>query len=162
MISTPLQSESSETFFAMKYFNWADNLAMNGVPISPNRHTLLNRQRPLSHSHKQQWEKLTRSDTITIEPISFWYFLSLFPSLVQNFFRFPRRPEPPTPLLVHLCPWSDSINSKKEQFLWFDDREQVRNVSEYGEKDLFFRYSEWCVVVVWMWTIVNDSIHVEI
>lgn len=143
----------------MKYFNCADNLAINGVP----------KRTKLSHQYESKSERVkgsesvfTWSDTITIESISLWNFLSLSPRLVQNFFRFPRRPEPPTPLLVHFRPRCDSVDREEEQFLWFDHGEQVRDVGEYGEKDLFFRDSERGVVVVWMRTVVDDSIHVEI
>jgi hypothetical protein len=69
---------------------------------------------------------------------------------------------PSTTLLVHLCPWSNAIDSHEEHLLGLNHAKQDLNVVENVGKYFFFCDAEMWVVVIRMRTIVNYAIHVEI
>lgn len=104
----------------------------------------------------------TWRDTIGVKAFALWQLFATSFGLVDDFLRLPRGPEPPTTLLIHLGSRCDTIDSKEEEFLWLDDREQVRDVGEDGEEDVFFRDAERGIVIVRVRAIMNDAVHVEV
>ena len=104
----------------------------------------------------------TWRDTIRIKAVALWQLFATSFGLVDDFLCLPCGPEPPTTLLVHLGSRCDTVDSKEEEFLRLDDREQVRNVGKDGEEDVFFRDAERGIVIVRVRAIVNDAIHVEV
>lgn len=68
--------------------------------------------------------------------------------------------EPTTSLLVHLCPRGNTVNRHEEDLLGLDLGEEVIDVREYGEDDLFFGYPI-VDIVLGGWrvrTVMNDTV----
>ena len=64
-------------------------------------------------------------------------------------------------LLVLFGAWRDSIHGHVEQFLWFDEHHNMRNVFEYVQKHFMFA-PVWAQFFVRVRACVEDAIHVQI
>ena len=95
-------------------------------------------------------ERLTRSNTVTVECFFGRQLLSLSLCLLPHFARFLCRAETATSLLVHLCTRSHAIDGHKEQFLWLDFPKEMIHVGEYGGEDLVLGHAEMRVLVIGM------------
>lgn len=71
-------------------------------------------------------------------------------------------PESPSPLLVHLCPRGHTIHSHEENFAWLDDSEEHLQIMKNVSENLLLRDAKMHILVVWVGTLVNDPVHVQI
>jgi hypothetical protein len=104
---------------------------MKGVPVMISN---LENQRSRSRRH-------TRCDTVGIERFLLWELLSFTLRLLVLLPGVSCGSEPTTSLLVHLCPRGHTVNRHEEDLLRLDLGEEVINVREYGEDDLFLGYA---------------------
>lgn len=73
-----------------------------------------------------------------------------------------KAPESPATLLVHLSPWGNPIYRHEKHLPGFDDAEQNLNIVEYVCKDLLLCDAEVYIFVIGVWTLMDDSIHIQI
>lgn len=69
---------------------------------------------------------------------------------------------PATTLLVHFSPRCNSIHSHKEQIGRLDKPKQRIDIMEYIAEYLLFGDAEVHIRVVWMGTVMYDSIHIQV
>lgn len=85
---------------------------------------------------------------------------------LEDFFQatiiYPSQPESASSLLVHLCPWRHTIHSHEEDLARLDDPEEHLQVMEDVCKNLFLRDAKVDILIVWVRTLVDDAIHVQI
>lgn len=79
-------------------------------------------------------------------------------------FRFihPSQPESTSSLLVHLRPWRHTIHRHEENLARLDDPEEHLQVMEDVCKNLFLRNAKVDIFIVWVRTLVDDAVHVQI
>lgn len=65
-------------------------------------------------------------------------------------------------LLIHFCSWSYSINCHEENLPWFNNAEQYLQIVKNIGKNLIFWDSEVDIVIIWMWTLMYNAIHVQV
>lgn len=71
-------------------------------------------------------------------------------------------PESSATLLVHFGSWCDSIHSHEEHLPGLDDAKEHFEVMEDVGEDLLFCDAEVHVLVVGVWALVDDPIHVQV
>lgn len=74
----------------------------------------------------------------------------------------PSLPESPSSLLVHLCPRCHTIHCHEENFARLDDSEEYLHVMEDVSKNLLLRNAKVNILIIWVWTLMNNPVHVQI
>lgn len=71
-------------------------------------------------------------------------------------------PKTPPPLLVHFCSRSHTINSHEEHLPRFNNAKQHLQVVKNISKDFIIWNSEVNIIIIRMWTLMYDSIHIQV
>ena len=105
---------------------------------------------------------LTWRDSITIECFLLWHLLALSNGLFSRNLNIERSSKSAGSLLIHLCSRRNSIDSHEKKLLGLNLSEQMLDVVEDSNKHLLLGHAKGCIVGVFMCTVVDDAIHVQV
>ena len=104
----------------------------------------------------------TWRDTVAIESILFRHGHALPDSPLLGRFGIQCSPEASRALLVHLRARRDAVDGHEEQLLWLDLAKEMLDVIEDGDEHLVFGHAKGRRIGVFVRTVMNDAIHVEL
>lgn len=87
---------------------------------------------------------------------------SLFINFIKPVFWVKVTPESSATLLVHFCTGSDSIHRHEEDLSGLDDAEEHLQVVEDVGKNLLLRDAKVYILIIGVWALVDDAVHVQV
>src|ERR1700761_4550899 len=101
-------------------------------------------------------------NAVTVKGVFLWHFCAFFYSLLPSHFSVQGCSKATSALLIHLCARGNAVYSHEKQLLGLDLAEEIFNIIEYGNEHFVFAQAKGSRVAVFVGTVVNNSIHIQL